>query len=350
MENSDKIVDEINIKLLILGEGGVGKTSIVNSFLGKPVPERYIPTIGSTILRKEYKIKNQDIFVRLNIWDVGGQRSFNPINPSFYNNVDAAFLLFDLTKPKDTLTEIRKIYLENLEKYAKDCLSIVIGNKIDLIPNRENVKKIIKDHFTVNVPLLLTSAKENENVFEAFEVLIYSFLQEWEDKFGSMGFEAISQEFLKTIDKSEELLNGKFINIQSIDKVSLKASPSSHLSKKKVTKTVNENEIGLDKYYRVQKELKQREAIKEEIINSFYANLSLVENLLTDLKNTPINSLIESIDNAKTQLDAIKDDFVLNLDSLMSTKASDGFSEKDEKKLVSDGSINPEKEENILGD
>ena len=51
-------INEINIKLVIFGDGGVGKTSIINSYLDKGFPERYIPTIGSNISRKEYRLKD----------------------------------------------------------------------------------------------------------------------------------------------------------------------------------------------------------------------------------------------------------------------------------------------------
>jgi GTPase SAR1 family protein len=59
------IVSEVNIKLVILGTGEVGKTSIVQSYLGKEVPSTYIPTIGSNISRKEYRLENEHIRVNL---------------------------------------------------------------------------------------------------------------------------------------------------------------------------------------------------------------------------------------------------------------------------------------------
>jgi Rho family protein len=125
------IVSEINIKLTIVGLWGVGKTSVVNSFVGKDFPSMYIPTIGSNIARKEYKLK--DIHIRLNIWDIGGQRSFNPLNPVFFSNLDVAFLIFDLSNPKESLQEIKKMYLKNVSNFSPDCIIYLIGNKSDLI-------------------------------------------------------------------------------------------------------------------------------------------------------------------------------------------------------------------------
>ena len=91
----DSILEEaINIKLVVLGEKNVGKTSLVNTFLGEELPSEYLPTIGNNVNHKDYVLDN--VKIRVNIWDCGGQKAFNPFNPAVYNNVDAAFLVFDL--------------------------------------------------------------------------------------------------------------------------------------------------------------------------------------------------------------------------------------------------------------
>ena len=96
------IVSEVNLKLAILGTGGVGKTAIVQCYLNKEIPSMYIPTIGSNISRKEYKLETEH--VRVNLWDIGGQRSFNPLNPTFFNNIDAhkAFIPFQRNELRNT--------------------------------------------------------------------------------------------------------------------------------------------------------------------------------------------------------------------------------------------------------
>ena len=157
-------IDEINIKVVILGNGGVGKTSIVNCLFEKEFPDRYIPTIGSNINSKEYKIKSKNVYLKVAIWDVGGQKSFNPLNPAFYNNVDAAFLVIDLANPEETLLEIKNTYLPNLFQYAQDCLSFIVANKLDLIDSNSELEGIISKHFKDDIPLVLTSAKNNQNI------------------------------------------------------------------------------------------------------------------------------------------------------------------------------------------
>ncbi len=309
-----RTINEINIKLVILGEGGVGKTSLVNSFLKKNISERYIPTIGSDILRKEYEIKKRNIIIQINLWDVGGQKSFNPLRSSFFTNVDAALLVFDLSKPKETLLEIKNVYLENLEKYAKDCLTIVVGNKADLISIKKDLKKIIEEYFTVEVPLLITSAKTSVNVVDTFELLVYSFLQEWEKKFSD--FSGISKDFIKLIGKDDEYLNSKFVSLDSIDSLAFQKQSAPNITKKIISSSEADVE-GMDKYFLTQKELKKMETIKYEIIDTFTKNLKKVEKLIINLKKSPIDSLIKSIDNTTEQLNAIKVDFQLSLDSII---------------------------------
>ena len=76
----DKI---INLKLGVYGEGGVGKTSLVNAFLGKDVPTDYSPTINSKISKKEYTLKKTGVTFKLNIWDVGGNRAIKAYEKIF---------------------------------------------------------------------------------------------------------------------------------------------------------------------------------------------------------------------------------------------------------------------------
>ena len=115
------LVSEINIKLTLLGQWGIGKTSIVNTIIGKDFSEMYVPTIGSNIARKEYKLTSNHN-IRLNIWDIGGQRSFNPLNPVFFSNLDSALLIFDLNNPKETLQELLQTYMKSISQYSPGCI------------------------------------------------------------------------------------------------------------------------------------------------------------------------------------------------------------------------------------
>ena len=323
------LVDEINIKLVILGSGGVGKTSIVKSFLDQEISRMYIPTIGSSIARKEFMLKN--IAIKVNIWDIGGQKSFNPLNPVFFTNVDAAFLVFDLTQPKETLHELEIDYLTNLSKYTNECIAFVIGNKSDLISTKKELENIAKHYKIKNIPLILISAKTQENLYEAFDLIIFSFLKEWEKGLTSKKFHGISQEFLNLINKTEEQLKDLFVNLGDVDSILISSKVAPQLTKKKISSSVPDVNSGTElvDYVRYKEKIEEFNKIKGQIIDSFDKKLTIIKDLISSLKRTPINSLIDTINNTMEQLNDIKADFEFNLDSLLNL-------EKSEKKVKED--------------
>lgn len=323
-QSLDRTSNQINIKFVLLGDGNVGKTCLVNYFLKKTFLKRYIPTIGSIILKKEYKL-DDNTQLRVNIWDIGGQKSFNPLNPSFYTNVDAAYLVFDLTRPKESLSDIKKEYLKNLEKYATDCQTIVVGNKLDLINLEKDLEKIVKKLFMSNVPLVITSARSGINVVETFELLIYSFLQEYEKNYPE--YYGVATKFLKILGKDENDLMSRLLNIGDVDSLKLQKERSEETTasmeaegddiKVEAIVSSESEEPSISKPIPAKQEMLKISSIKNEIIKEFNENLSKIENLILDLKKTPIDSLIESIDTTKEQIERIKEGFKSNLQSIL---------------------------------
>jgi small GTP-binding protein len=328
-----KSIDQINVKLVLLGDGGVGKTSLISHFLKKSIPKKYIPTIGSIISKQEYKLKNR--LLKVNIWDIGGQRSFNPLNPSFYTNVDAAYLVFDLTKPKETLAEIKNVYLTNLEKYAKECKTLVIGNKLDLITNNKDLKKF-KNLLPEEVPLMIVSAQTGENVIETFELLIYTFLQDYEKKFGNENYLGTAENFIESLGKSETDLISRIINFKDISSIKIQQPSETEFASEIIDENISmeietpsEKKLpDISKYIPMEKEIKKMNVLTDEVIVSFNKDLEKIEELLLNLKKVPIDSLIESIDKTKEQLDGIKENFNFNLKAFMNLEKKNKAKEK----------------------
>ncbi len=314
MEALESTVDEINVKLVILGQGSVGKTALINSFLGKNFPKTYIPSMGNTVQHKHYILERRKISIRINIWDVSGQKALqlNPISSKVYNDADIAFLVFDLSNPEETLNEINEIYLENLEKYAEDCQTIIVGNKLDLV--KDDLRTIIEDYFSENIPLLLISAKTGANVNDAFEVVIYTFLQKWVEEMSDDKYQGIIKEYLDLISKSEDTLCNQFVNLNTVDQVTQKAD--SHLSKKVLTET-DSKAVEIDKFLTMQEAARKLGLMKYDIIDIFNENLDTVKQLILKLKKTPIDSLIKTIDKTNEKLKNLKEEFESNLDSLI---------------------------------
>ena len=319
------LVSEINIKLTVLGQWGVGKTSMVNTFVGKDFPSMYIPTIGSNIARKEYKLKNNHI--RLNIWDIGGQRSFNPLNPVFFSNLDSALLLFDLSNPKESLQEIIETYLKNLSKHSPECIMYLVGNKSDLLKpeDSEILLNNIRKYQIQGFPLIFVSAKTQDNIVELFTLVIFDFLKKLEESGNKTEFQGIPKDFLTTVGKSEDELSDLIININEID--------SNTLHKKITPKIIKKNIKLTDKEHSPLKEIRDlkqirefdinKNKIKENIFNAFKNNLVAISELILELKKTPISSLIDIIDKTLDDLSNLNNDFELKLDSILELEKSD---------------------------
>ena len=191
----------INLKLVLLGEANVGKTSFINTYLGKKFPEQYLPTIGNKTARKEYYIKEKDISVNITVWDAGGQRSFNPFSQILYTNIDCALLMFDITKPKETFLNLKKEFLENINRYSEDFVLLYVGNKIDLLSNNKKLITTLKELMTKRDHVYLTSAKTGKGVNQCFELLIYTLLRKLELMDPDLVPENTSTAFLKVIGK-----------------------------------------------------------------------------------------------------------------------------------------------------
>ena len=171
-------------KICLLGDGEVGKTSLMSNYLERGFTTEYIPTIGSDFLSKQVtldtKLGQKDL--QFQIWDLAGQPAFDQVRKLYYKGSAGAFLVFDLTNP-DTLENLDK-WLEEFSKNIQMQKSsiFVLGNKMDLIdkikilPNtvQRYIDKNLVEKFSnvdSHVEYYQTSAKTGENVDQAFTLL-----------------------------------------------------------------------------------------------------------------------------------------------------------------------------------
>jgi len=303
--------DTINLKLIVLGEGEVGKSSIINTFVGEEISERYMPTIGSVTFRKEYIVKEISKIIRLTIWDVGGQKSFNPYNPAYYANTDLALLVFDLTKPKNTLKNLKKEFEEKMSNSSEECISIFVGNKLDLFAVDKGIKDTLQEYFNDRDQFMLISAKTGVNIRESFEQLIYRYLQRAELLAPDLIEEDSANLFLKSIGKDEKALKSNIINLKSIDSVleKLKSIP-----KTKAEGSLEKDKSDLKYHEFIQQELLKVGQQKDNIHDQFLIDLSELDKTLTHIKKLSIKSTSDVIDNLKNLLKTSIKNFEQNLD------------------------------------
>ncbi|KAI1629115.1 rab family protein [Exophiala viscosa] len=118
-----------SVKLVLLGEAAVGKSSLVLRFVNNDFQENKEPTIGAAFLTQKISLPNR--IIKFEIWDTAGQERFASLAPMYYRNAQAALVVYDLTKPT-SLTKA-KHWVAELQRQASPGIVIaLVGNKLDL--------------------------------------------------------------------------------------------------------------------------------------------------------------------------------------------------------------------------
>jgi len=157
------------LKVVVLGDAGVGKTSLCKQYVNETFDKQYKPTIGADFLTKDLGA------LQLQIWDTAGMERFRSMAVSFYRGADACILVYDICDVKT---------FENLEMWMKEFLNnvgvdiskedfpfVVLGNKVDM----SEEKKVSRTRAEAwckskkNVSLFETSALSKQNLNEAFD-------------------------------------------------------------------------------------------------------------------------------------------------------------------------------------
>ena len=164
-------LQELKFKILIIGDSGVGKTSMLLKYVDNFFPDTHIATIGVEYKTKSFKKGKYQI--TLNIWDTAGQERFKSITKSFFSNTTGVIFVYDITKRESFSGDNGvKNWIKDSEDYGKYD-RILCGNKIDLDNNRE-VKADEAKEFSIKKKMsyLETSAKSGKNINEAFDKLV----------------------------------------------------------------------------------------------------------------------------------------------------------------------------------
>ena len=161
---------EYAYKLILGGDGAVGKTSMAHRFVEDRFETDYKGTIGTSIMKKECEFEGLKSKVRFVIWDLAGQSQFKRVRYSYVANAEAGILVFDVTR-RDTFEKIKLWYNESIEISKKIAL-ILVGNKIDLEDSRV-VSTVEGEELAKKLGLgyIETSAKTGENIEDAFRML-----------------------------------------------------------------------------------------------------------------------------------------------------------------------------------
>ncbi|MFX0137253.1 MAG: Rab family GTPase [Candidatus Hodarchaeota archaeon] len=163
------------ITILIVGDGGVGKTTFMNRSQGKGFSSTTGLTVGADFFEKKIKIQEKEI--KIIVLDTGGQERFLPLHESNIKGISGAFLMFDLTR-FDTLSRPDFWISEVVRKYNKELPILLLGNKADLedeiVIENDYIKELMGKYNLFNY--LIVSSMTGLNIEKAFELLITEIL------------------------------------------------------------------------------------------------------------------------------------------------------------------------------
>jgi len=127
---SGSLDKSIQVKLVLLGEAAVGKSSVVLRFVSNEFQANKEPTIGAAFLTQKCRL--EDRVLRYEIWDTAGQERFHSLAPMYYRNAQAAVVVYDITKAASL--EKAKSWVKELQRQANPNIVIALaGNKVDLV-------------------------------------------------------------------------------------------------------------------------------------------------------------------------------------------------------------------------
>ena len=175
--------DIIEVKLLLCGNSGVGKTSIFKRYYENKFEGNYTTSIGIDFQTKE--IKYNDKLYSVHLIDTAGEERFRSITSSYFRMAEYYLLVFDLTN-KNSLMALSS-WIESLKEHIEKPKYIILGNKSDLeknlIPEQE-INEVLndKDNLKINDEnFLKVSAKTGENINKTFEYIL-NIIEQTNDK------------------------------------------------------------------------------------------------------------------------------------------------------------------------
>jgi len=161
-------------KILMIGDSGVGKSSILLRFTDDDFEEDQPCTIGVDFKTKIVNLENKR--VNLTIWDTAGQEKFRSLTSSYYRGAHGIIITYDVTR-RDTFDSL-SMWLKEVEVYLtdKDPITLLVGNKVDKAErqvSRDEGAKFAKKH---SMLFIEASAKTKLGIQQAFEELVQKIL------------------------------------------------------------------------------------------------------------------------------------------------------------------------------
>lgn len=206
-KDNDSFIYQYIFKIILIGDANIGKTSLINRYVTNCFNDKYICTIGVDFMMKSINYENQTI--KLQLWDTAGMEKYKQITTSYYRGAQAAIVCFDLTN-KASFQSITK-WIDDFCQFYNPIFQkfiIIVGNKADLVTEREVSKEEIESFIQINnYQYFETSAKTGSNVEELFILLAKTLYTSYKNNMNSQIKNAVqTRKSLSGIDKFQNLM------------------------------------------------------------------------------------------------------------------------------------------------
>ncbi len=163
-------------KILVIGEGAVGKTSIATRYTTGGFKESHLMTVGANFMLKNLEINGQT--VKLSIWDTAGQEKFRKVVESYYKGGSGVLICFAINDRR-SFEALEYWYSSTQKHLGTNAKYVLVGNKSDLESDREVKKEEAESWAQAHgMKYFETSALKNTNIKEVFEYLANLIMQE----------------------------------------------------------------------------------------------------------------------------------------------------------------------------
>lgn len=160
-------------KVALVGDGSVGKTSLIRRFVVDVFDDKYIATIGAKVSKRdiEYSLPDKTVYLTVMMWDILGQKDYKKMRIQALTGAHGVVLVSDLTRP-ETVKSIEDFWLPEIWETLGTPYIVFVGNKCDLSkPDSEPAKMLKAISQKAEMPMMLCSAKTGENVDTVFRKL-----------------------------------------------------------------------------------------------------------------------------------------------------------------------------------
>eukprot|EP00249_Psilotum_nudum_P007142 c20338_g1_i1 orf=319-930(-) len=170
----------LTFKIVLLGDGRVGKTSLVLRYVNNIFSEKQTATVQASYLNKRLNI--DDTVVTLAIWDTAGQERFHALGPIYYRDADAALLVYDIMD-RDSFNRVKSWVKELRQMASKDIILAIACNKSDLDRQRKfDLQDSERYATSIGASHFVTSAKLNVGIDDAFNDIARRLLEQMKSK------------------------------------------------------------------------------------------------------------------------------------------------------------------------